>query len=91
MTAKAVHTFDWPCREGITIPFRPSGRWRDSLLPWRTVISSQWATLGGPNLCLTSHKHLIIFLCCLTGSAYPEWSRGQARRSHSNLVQVPRC
>jgi hypothetical protein len=25
MTANAVHTFDWPCREGITIPFRLLG------------------------------------------------------------------
>lgn len=25
MTAKAVHTFDWPCREGITIPIRRLG------------------------------------------------------------------
>jgi hypothetical protein len=25
------------------------------------------------------------------GGAYPEWLRGQALGSHSNLVQSPRC
>ena len=40
---------------------------------------------------LTKFQAFVRILLLLTSSAYPEWQRGQARRSHSNLVQVPRC
>ena len=40
---------------------------------------------------LDTKKRFCILDLLLNGSAYPEWLRGQARRSHSNLVREPRC
>jgi len=72
------------------------GNWHTLLLcgpqlrPPRFVVGAE-KRLSSIKLFLTWKPVLLIFWCCLTGSAYPEWSRGQALRSHSNLVQVPRC
>jgi hypothetical protein len=44
-----------------------------------------------PEFRLTSEPDLLVFARCRTGSAYPEWLRGQARGRHSNLALVPRC
>jgi hypothetical protein len=44
-----------------------------------------------PRPLLTQQALFATISLLLNGSAYPEWLRGQALGSHSNLVQSPRC